>query len=108
MPSAGDLKASKEEDTIANTNTSGTERRSNSQARSAGDRNLSPRTILVIFLTGLLLANIYLKGRSRDLPDNYALCSREGKVYTVDESKPQTECIVVHGNKFVDWGKISK
>lgn len=66
-----------------------------------------PRIVLLVFLVGLLLASIFLQ-RRRDLPANYALCSKEGKVYTVDESNPQTECIVVHGNKIVDWGKISK
>lgn len=65
------------------------------------------RKALLIFLTGLLLASIFLKG-SRDLPADYALCSKEGKIYTVDESNPQTDCIVVRGNKIVDWGRVGK
>ena len=65
-----------------------------------------PRTLLFIFLVGISLATIF-SNRSRGLPADYALCSREGKVYTVDRSNPQTECIVVHGSKIIDWGRIS-
>ncbi|KLO17744.1 hypothetical protein SCHPADRAFT_820968 [Schizopora paradoxa] len=80
--------------------------RLNQTASQNGQHGFPPRTLLFIFLVGISLALIF-SNRSRGLPADYALCSREGRVYTVDESNPQTECIVVHGNKIIDWGKIS-
>ncbi len=41
------------------------------------------------------------------LPTSYALCSREGaKIYTVDSTVPNVQCIVVHNSNFVDVGPL--
>jgi hypothetical protein len=46
----------------------------------------------------------------KDLPDTYAICTREGKgVYTVPEAGGvgATECVVVGGKEVLDTGSIS-
>lgn len=47
-----------------------------------------------------------LSSKSKDLPDSWALCSRRGKsvIYTVDDARPNVECIVVHKKHILDWG----
>ncbi|PSR72158.1 hypothetical protein PHLCEN_2v11950 [Hermanssonia centrifuga] len=43
------------------------------------------------------------------LPTSYALCSREGaKIYTVDSTVPNVQCIVVHNSNFVDVGPLEE
>lgn len=43
----------------------------------------------------------------KTLPASYALCSREGnKIYTVDETNSQTQCIVIHQSHIVDKGVL--
>ncbi|CAL1708121.1 unnamed protein product [Somion occarium] len=45
-------------------------------------------------------------GRS-EVPDAYALCSPEGKIFTVDEANPEVECMVIHGSHFSDVGSLA-
>jgi hypothetical protein len=41
------------------------------------------------------------------LSDSYALCSRDGaKIYTVDETNSQTQCIVVQNSYIIDTGAL--
>ena len=37
-------------------------------------------------------------------PSDYALCSRSNDIYTVDETRPRVECIVVRGSRILDTG----
>ena len=65
------------------------------------------RSLFAVFVTTLIvsLAMRMLKLKSA-LPRNYALCSTESEIYTVDERKERVECIVVGGENILDTGSI--
>ncbi|TFK48313.1 hypothetical protein OE88DRAFT_1635135 [Heliocybe sulcata] len=42
------------------------------------------------------------------LPQSYALCKGKGKIYTVDESNPEVECLLVHADRILDFGDEAK
>lgn len=45
-------------------------------------------------------------GTSQSHSHRYALCSKSQDIYTVDESNPRVECILVHGSRIVDTGGL--
>lgn len=70
------------------------------------------------YSTGTLVLFVYLAvtvawvslrrlGTTAPLPGTYALCSRDGaKIYTVDPTQPQVQCIVVEGSLIIDRGAM--
>lgn len=66
------------------------------------------RLPIALALSALLASALFLLPRdnSTNLPASYALCSREGNIYTVDDSKPRVECCVVHRGRIADTGSI--
>ena len=63
-------------------------------------------TLLLVVLGSSLLALVLTKSRSNVTPKSYAICSKEGRIYTVDETKPSVECIVVHYNRILATGSL--
>ncbi|KAL5498212.1 hypothetical protein ACEPAH_2342 [Sanghuangporus vaninii] len=51
---------------------------------------------------------LLIQGRSSGLPRTYALCSKEGKIHTVDSKAPRAECIVVHDSRIISVGSIEE
>lgn len=68
----------------------------------------TPRTptLLLLILGSILLAFGLRKARSDVVPKSYAVCSKEGKIYTVDETKPNVECFVVHNKRILATGSL--
>lgn len=70
--------------------------------------------ITLIFATlGFLLQNPYTGTRLWDAAredalskQHYALCSREGAIYTVDAERPKAECLVVKGRRVERVGSL--
>ncbi|EPQ55837.1 hypothetical protein GLOTRDRAFT_138603 [Gloeophyllum trabeum ATCC 11539] len=58
----------------------------------------------------LYIVSGWRKGLVTQLPQSYALCASRGKgtIYTVDESNPQVECLLVQGDKIMDAGDKDK
>ncbi|KAI5118629.1 hypothetical protein M0805_006996 [Coniferiporia weirii] len=65
-----------------------------------------PVTLILAILCALGLSYL-LRGRSSNLPITYALCSKEGNIYTVDDARPQAECIVVHNSRILSVGTLA-
>lgn len=42
------------------------------------------------------------------LPDSYAVCTEPGKVYTVDENKPITNCVLVSKGNIMSTGTLGQ
>lgn len=63
------------------------------------------------FITGAILAFICLWS-SDWLPvhdkNEYMICSKSGSIYTVDENKPQVECIAIKGTRISDTGSLQE
>ncbi|KAF8883070.1 amidohydrolase family-domain-containing protein [Gymnopilus junonius] len=63
----------------------------------------------VIFTASVLAFAAYYfldhKGE-QTLPDTYALCSRDKKIYTVDEDNQAVECIIINGSSIVYSGDL--
>ena len=64
-----------------------------------------------LFVLSAILSATYLLHRPQQvpsLPHEYALCSPDGaRIYTVDDTLPKAECLVVRGENFVDVGTLS-
>jgi len=66
-----------------------------------------PRVSSRSWLTGAVFAAlIFWYFDVHDLFDarEYALCSESNNIYTVDESNPRVECLVVRGSRISDMG----
>lgn len=67
-------------------------------------------------LGGLLTIALVFSGLNMLLVDqssltsstDYAMCSASHDIYTVDESQPRVECVVVEGPRIVDTGSLSE
>lgn len=70
------------------------------------------RPVLQLIFVALAVFGIYLVSKSRiatsSLPKTYALCSREGGIYTVDENQPTAECIVINDSRILSVGSLGK
>lgn len=68
----------------------------------------SPTYRYLIALVSLVLSATYFYAVQKpgsELASSYILCSREGaKIYTVDEVRPNVECLVVRDGYFTDAG----
>ncbi|EJD04927.1 uncharacterized protein FOMMEDRAFT_105127 [Fomitiporia mediterranea MF3/22] len=74
------------------------------QPNSAATANrLVPLIFIIICSFGL---SLLLRGRFSALPKTYALCSKQGNIYTVDASTPRAECIVVHESRILSVGTL--
>jgi hypothetical protein len=40
------------------------------------------------------------------LPHEYAVCSPSGHIYTVDDSTPTVDCILIRGSRILDIGTL--
>jgi hypothetical protein len=60
---------------------------------------LSSLAVAVIFV-------VFRKSGPKSLPESYALCSPEGKIYTVDPLRNVTECLLVHGKHILETGSL--
>lgn len=75
--------------------------------RPVGARPPPRRSLFAVFVTTLVISlAVRLLRPKPGLPHNYALCSTENNIYTVDERKPRVECIVVRGRDILDTGSI--
>jgi hypothetical protein len=54
------------------------------------------------------LAILRRKDPTTELPDAYAVCARESKIYTVDGGSPQVECIGVRAGEIFATGPIGE
>ena len=63
------------------------------------------RAILSSLLVVIVLI-FFNKLPSKPLPESYALCSPNGKIYTVDPSRNVTECILVHRKSILYTGSL--
>lgn len=80
----------------------------------SADSSSSPRTrnttrllkLCFSFTFASALFLVFRSSQSSILPASYALCSREGNIYTVNEEKPKVECCVVHNGRIADTGSI--
>lgn len=61
-------------------------------------------TILASIVLGICF--VFFQLNSKALPKSYILCSRDSKIYTVDQNKLLTECILVHGKLIMDVGSL--
>lgn len=70
------------------------------------------RPALQLVFVAFAVFGIYLVSKSgiatSSLPKTYALCSREGGIYTVDENQPTAECIVIHDSRILSVGSLGK
>ncbi|KIK64916.1 hypothetical protein GYMLUDRAFT_220129 [Collybiopsis luxurians FD-317 M1] len=57
----------------------------------------------IFALTGFLLSD-----RLPLLEREYSVCSKSGSIYTVDEARPQVECISIKGTRISDIGSLQK
>ncbi|TDL26855.1 hypothetical protein BD410DRAFT_782939 [Rickenella mellea] len=64
--------------------------------------------MFIALLGGLMMLFLSRMNASKLFPESYVICSREGRVYTVDDSKPQVECLAVHGVHVLDTGSIDE
>lgn len=70
------------------------------------------RAIITACFIGVILALTSSRSRSkspRQLPETYAICSHKdslGAIYTIDNSLPNVDCVVVRGNTIVDRGSV--
>ena len=80
--------------------------RSDESSGRVSGSNRSRRTPLVLALIFLFGVSFVLRGRQTGLPRTYALCSKEGSIYTVDKDAPQVECIVVHNSRILSVGNL--
>ena len=64
-----------------------------------------PTALIMILLLALGLT-LLIRGKSSRLPNAYAICSREGRIYTVERRYPQVECIAVLGSRILSVGSI--
>lgn len=69
-----------------------------------------PRTTrsALLIIAALIALGLFTvsRGRSASLPRTYALCSRDGNIYTVDKELPKAECIVVHNSRILSVGSL--
>ncbi|KAI0081997.1 hypothetical protein K474DRAFT_1586784 [Panus rudis PR-1116 ss-1] len=73
------------------------------------DKRTYSRGILLLVaagFAGLFLWNAPKADTGDALPDAYALCAPNGTIYTVDQTKPQVECLVVQHAHFADAGSL--
>src|ERR1700691_2570590 len=55
-------------------------------------------------LVAVLLSVVFAFSRAPFYKD-YALCSPSNDIYTVDETRPRVECVVIRGSHILDTGK---
>lgn len=67
-----------------------------------------PWLFILVALAVFALSFLFKERLDSVVPKTYAVCSKEGSIYTVDESKPRVECIVVHGSKIIDTGSAGE
>ncbi|THH07935.1 hypothetical protein EW145_g3048 [Phellinidium pouzarii] len=68
-------------------------------------RTRSPLGLISALLCSLSLYLLVLWCPS-SLPESYALCSKEGNIYTVDDTNPRADCIVVHHSRILSVGTL--
>ncbi|KAH8112103.1 amidohydrolase family-domain-containing protein [Phellopilus nigrolimitatus] len=66
-----------------------------------------PFALILIIIAAFGFAFL-LRGRSSRLPKTYALCSKEGNIYTVDAAHPRVECVVVHNSRILSVGSLAE
>lgn len=86
---------------------------SSSAATSLGSTNSAASHRLLLVLVSLVLSATYLYYVNRQtgpvLQTDYALCSPDGAhIYTVDESSPNVQCLVVQNEHIVDVGSLGE
>ncbi|THH07934.1 hypothetical protein EW145_g3049 [Phellinidium pouzarii] len=72
-----------------------------------GRHSHRPVTLILAVLCVLGLS-LLIRRRPSSLPKTYALCSREGNIYTVDDINTRTECIVVHHSQILSVGTLDE
>ncbi|KIJ39852.1 hypothetical protein M422DRAFT_32455 [Sphaerobolus stellatus SS14] len=67
------------------------------------------RAIMSSFVLAILVV-LYrgIPHKSGRVPNTYALCSPQGKIYTVDPSRSQTDCILVHEGYIFATGTLDE
>ncbi|KAF8588694.1 hypothetical protein K439DRAFT_1645376 [Ramaria rubella] len=76
-----------------------------------GRRRALERGRVRAILISLIVAIVFITFKKlppHALPESYALCSREGKIYTVDPIRNVTECILVHRKIILDVGTMAE
>ncbi|KAK7692795.1 hypothetical protein QCA50_004428 [Cerrena zonata] len=73
-------------------------------------RSYGFRAIISLVVVATLLATFSFRDSSSPgatgLPHSYALCSPDGRIITVDETKSEVECLVVTNSHFSDVGSL--
>ena len=62
--------------------------------------------VILSSLTIIVILVFFKQFAPGSLPESYALCSPEGKIYTVDPLHNVTECILVHGKFILEIGSL--
>ncbi|KAF8520380.1 amidohydrolase family-domain-containing protein [Hysterangium stoloniferum] len=65
------------------------------------------RTIISSLALGVFFI-VFQKLRSSPLPSSYILCSRDGKIYTVDPLRNVSECMLIHGGRILETGTLEE
>ena len=76
------------------------------RSSSSGQSSSSRRTPLILALLCAFGFYLLIQGQHSGLPRAYALCSKEGDIYTVDPNTPRAECVVVHDSRIISVGTI--
>ncbi|KAJ4481117.1 amidohydrolase family-domain-containing protein [Lentinula aciculospora] len=63
-----------------------------------------------MFFIGTILAlfGIWASDRNPFYNNEYSICSKSGNIYTVDETKPQVECISIRGSRISYTGSLQE
>lgn len=75
---------------------------------SSADTGRQRHVALILVIICAFGLSVIFNRRLSSLPKAYALCSREGSIYTVDVDAPQVECIVVSGSRIMSVGTLGK
>lgn len=80
----------------------------NTKKQIHNQRSRSFATVALAVACALGLSLVFWWNHNEVLPRAYALCSREGGIYTVDDEHPQVECIVVYDKLILATGSIGE
>ena len=69
-------------------------------------KNLNTHVVLCIAIIIASAFFLLYRRENASVASTYALCSKEGNIYTGEESNPRLECLVVSNGVIADTGSI--
>lgn len=81
--------------------TTGKDEETSATAAVPKTRRARPIFQLMLTVVAALSLSLIFRGRVSSLPNTFAVCSPEKRIYTVDEEQPRAECILVHESRII-------